>query len=152
MRDPVNILTSAFSALQPGGWLELQDPTMPFLCIDDTMEGTALQEWMRLICTAGEKLGRSWLNSRNYKRWMEDIGFVNINEEHFPWAVSPWPKGKKQKLVALWMQQDFLDGLQGFSLALLTKAFGWTSQQIELFLVDVRKDIKNHHIHAYLDT
>jgi hypothetical protein len=152
MRNPVNILTSAFNALQPGGWLELQDPTMPFLCIDDTMEGTALQEWMRLICAAGEKLGRSWLNSRNYKRWMEDIGFVNLKEEHFPWAVSPWPKGKKQKLVALWMQQDFLDGLQGFSLALLTKAFGWTSTQIEVLLVDVRKDIKNRHIHAYLDT
>lgn len=55
---------------------------------------------------------------------MEDIGFINIKEEHFPWPVSPWPKGKKQKLVALWIQQDFLDGLQGFSLALLTKAFG----------------------------
>jgi hypothetical protein len=83
---------------------------------------------------------------------MEEIGFINIREEHFPWAVSPWPKGKKQKLVAVWMQQDFLDGLQGFSLALLTKAFRWTSAQIEALLIDVRKDIKNRHIHAYLDT
>lgn len=49
MRDQVTILTSAFNALQHGGWLELQDPTMPLLCIDDTMENTALQECMRLI-------------------------------------------------------------------------------------------------------
>jgi hypothetical protein len=74
MRNPVNILTSAFNALQPGGWLELQDPTMPFVCIDDTMEGTALQEWMRLICAAGEKLGRSWLNSRIIKGGWKRLG------------------------------------------------------------------------------
>jgi hypothetical protein len=36
------IMASAFNALQPGGWLEPQDLTMPFLCIDDIMEGTAL--------------------------------------------------------------------------------------------------------------
>ena len=146
------MLTSAFNALNPGGWLELQDPTMPLLCIDDSMEGTALQRWMQSICEAGEALGRSWTNSRNYKRWMEEIGFVDVEERRFPWAVSPWPKGKKEKTVAMWMQQDLLDGLQGLSMGLLTRGLGWSSEKVELLLVDVRKDVKNRRIHAYLET
>jgi len=152
MRDPRVVLRSAFNALEPGGWLELQDPTMPFLSVDDSLEGTAVQKWMNLICTAGVKLGRSWVNSRNYKGWMEDIGFVDVVEIHFPWALNTWPRGKKEKLVALWMQQDLLDGLQGFSMRALVKGLGWSTEEVELLLMDVRKDIHNRQIHAYCDT
>jgi len=151
-RDPSFVLASAFDALEPGGWLEMQDPTMPLLCIDNTMEGTAIQEWMKLMCTAGEILGRCLTNSRNYKRWMEEIGFVDVEEVHFPWAINPWPRGKKEKLVALWMQQDLLDGLHGMSVGLLTRGLGWSTERVELLLVGVRNDIKNRNIHTYIDT
>lgn len=151
-RDPRFVLASAFDALEPGGWFEIQDPTMPLLCIDNTMEGTAIQEWTKLMCAAGEALGKRLTNSKNYKRWMEEIGFVDVEEVHFPWAINPWPRGKKEKLVALWMQQDLLDGLHGMSVGMFTRGLGWTTERVELLLVGVRNDIKNRHIHTYVDT
>lgn len=152
LQDPPAVLRSAFNALSPSGWLELQDPTMPILCIDDSMEGTALQHWMQRICEAGEALGRCWTNSRNYKRWMEEIGFVDVEERRFAWPLNTWPKAKKDKLVATWMQEDLLTGLQGLSMGLLTRGLGWSTQEVESLLVDVRKDVKNRNIHAYLET
>jgi hypothetical protein len=152
MQNPPAVIKSAFESLENGGWLEFQDPTMPVLCIDDSMNGTALQEWMDAICRAGEALGRKWTNSKNYKKWMEEIGFVNVVEKRFSWALNPWPKGKHNKLVAMWMQQDLLDGLQGLSMALLTRGLGWSREQVELLLVEVRKDVLNRGIHAYLET
>lgn len=49
----------------------------------------------------------------------------------------------------MWAQRNLLDGLQGVSLALFTKALGWSTTQLETFLVQVRKDIQNRKIHAY---
>ena len=33
-----------FDSLAPGGYFELQDPTFPMKCGDETFEGTPLQE------------------------------------------------------------------------------------------------------------
>lgn len=39
--------------------------------------------------------------------------------------------------------------LEGFSMAPFTRVLGWTREEVELFLVDVRKEMKNPQIHAY---
>lgn len=37
----------------------------------------------------------------------------------------------------------------GISLAFFTRGLGWTVEELEVFLVKVRKDMKNSQIHAY---
>jgi hypothetical protein len=67
------------------------------------------------------------------------------------WPLNSWPKGRKEKLIALWSQQNLLDGINAMSMAVLTRLLGWTKEEVELLLVYVRKDIRNRHIHAYID-
>jgi trans-aconitate methyltransferase len=112
-KDPSFVVQNAFDCLNPGGVLELQDPQMPVGCIDDTMNNTKLQELSDLLCHSADKLGRSLLNSKNYGKYMEEAGFVDIVEKHFYRPMNTWPKGKKEKLIAMWTQQDLLDGLHG---------------------------------------
>ena len=40
-------------------------------------------------------------------------------------------------------------GLPGFLYKPLIHGLGWTREKTELFLVDVRKAIKDRHVHAY---
>jgi hypothetical protein len=40
--------------------------------------------------------------------------------------------------------------LEGFSLAVFTRVLGWKKEEVETFLVQVRNDMKNPKIHAYL--
>jgi hypothetical protein len=149
--DPYFIVTSAFSNLYPGGYFEMQDPQMPITCIDDTIKGTSIEEWNNSVCLAAEILGQPLTNSRNYGRWMTQAGFVDVVEKHTYWPLNTWPKGKKEKQLGLWTQQNLLDGLNAMSMAMLTRGLGWSPDRVELLLVGVRDDVKNRKIHAYID-
>lgn len=149
--DPAGVITSAYEFLRPGGYFEMQDPQMPILAIDSSITGTALEEWGRLSCLAAERRGRALTNSRHYGRWMAEAGFVDIVEKHFYWPCNSWVKGEKEKLLALWSQQNLMDGIQGMTMRNLTTGLGWSPEQVEMLLVDVRRDLKNKRIHSYID-
>jgi len=42
-------------------------------------------------------------------------------------------------------------GLEAFALAPLTRALGWSAEDVQLFLSDVRKDCANKDIHSVYD-
>jgi hypothetical protein len=54
------------------------------------------------------------------------------------------------KMLGTWYREDLLSGLQGFTVAVLTRALGMSSEEIELLLVGVRNDIKSNKIHIYI--
>jgi hypothetical protein len=80
---------------------------------------------------------------------MEEIGFVDIEEKILPWPINTWPKDTYLKLLGLWFQFDLLEGLNSTT-ALLTRGLGWSTEEVESLLVDVRKDIENRRVHAYV--
>lgn len=50
--------------------------------------------------------------------------------------------------------ENFANALGAVSLAVLTrptseKGLGWSREEVEVFLADVRKDLRNTDIHAY---
>jgi hypothetical protein len=49
----------------------------------------------------------------------------------------------------MWALANFDDGLEGLSLALLTRGLKWKKEEVHTFLVDVRKELRNKDIHAY---
>ena len=49
----------------------------------------------------------------------------------------------------MWNHENIAGGLYGVSVAIFTRGLGWTTEQLELFLVDVRKEMKGTKIHAY---
>jgi hypothetical protein len=149
-KDPGAVIQHAFGALRPGGYFELQDGILPWQAIDDSFEGTALQKWINLAVDGAAKLGRPWTNSKHYKQYMESAGFVDIREHHFQWPLSPWPKGMHHKMLGMWFQQDLLKGLDGISMAVLSRGAGMTREEIQAMLIDVRKELEGRNVHAYM--
>lgn len=49
----------------------------------------------------------------------------------------------------MWTYENLGNGASGLSMALFTRALGWTQQEVELFLVDVRRDMKDRSVHGY---
>lgn len=80
---------------------------------------------------------------------MAEAGFQDIRVSVYKWPSNDWPNDAKFKELGIWQRENMLYGLEGFSLAPLTRAHGWTREEVEVFLVDVRKDIHNRRIHAY---
>jgi hypothetical protein len=80
---------------------------------------------------------------------MEEIGFEDVVEKHFYWPTSMWAKGRYFKQVAMYCQEDFLNGLEALSLRVMG-VLGWSAEETMVFLAGVRQDFKDTSIHAYL--
>ena len=75
---------------------------------------------------------------------------MDVQERRYEWPLGTWAEGKRNKIIGLWYREDMLSGLQGFTVAVLTRAYGMTMEEIELLLVGVREDIKSNRIHVYI--
>lgn len=81
-KEPSIMIRQAFDALEPGGYLELQDAVLPFKFLGTPPTESSLYQWGKLVMEGAAKSGRPWDNVPNYKRWFEEIGFVSICRTH----------------------------------------------------------------------
>lgn len=49
----------------------------------------------------------------------------------------------------IWTLENISTGLHGLSSAVFTRVLGWSNEELEILLSQVRNDIKNTNIHAY---
>ena len=149
--QPRTVIASIFETLAQGGYFELQDICFPCQSPDGTLEGTSLQKWQNLMVEGLRNLGKDFGKVKEYGNYMHDAGFVDIVEKKYTWAIGPWIRGRNQKLQATWWMQNFLDGIHGWSMAIITRGMGWAPQDVEALLVDVRSDVENYrNVHAYV--
>jgi len=136
--------------LNPGGYIELFDVLNPLTTDDDTLpKDSSIFTWNSLLLEASQKLGRPLDSLTKYRDQLAEAGFVGIVENRYKWPINTWPKDARHKHLGAWTLENFNQGLQAVSLMLFTNVLGWSKEEVELLLVDVRKDVKNRHIHAY---
>jgi hypothetical protein len=51
--------------------------------------------------------------------------------------------------IGMWNCENLLSGLHGFTMATFTRVLGWAPEEVEVFVADVRKEMKDTKIHAY---
>ncbi len=102
-----------------------------------------------MVVAGAAKLGRPWTNAQHYKRWMEEAGFEDAVEKQFYWPTSAWAKGIYFKQIAMYWQDDLLNGLEAISLKVMG-VMGWSAEETRVFLEGVRKDVKDTSVHTYL--
>ncbi|MCJ1306422.1 hypothetical protein MMC25_000064 [Agyrium rufum] len=135
---------------KPGGWIEVQEICPPMRCDDGSLgPDDAFMKWSDMVVEASAMVGIDTSSPTRFSSYMEEAGFINVREEKAMWAVGPWPKGKREKAIGQWTQENMLQGVHGISVALFTRRLEMSREAVELFLVDVRKDIKNPKAHVY---
>lgn len=72
-------------------------------------------------------------------RKMQDAGFTSVTERVFHVPIGTWPKNKVLKTVGLYWRTILLDGLQAIALGPLTRGLHWNRDQVEVFLMEVRR-------------
>ncbi|KAI0884172.1 S-adenosyl-L-methionine-dependent methyltransferase [Annulohypoxylon maeteangense] len=147
--DPAAVVRQAFANLAPGGVMEFQDALFPMSYVGDTPVDSALYRWNEMMVEGVTRLGRSWSNVKNYRRYFEEAGFEDIVEKRFYWPTSPWAKGLYFKLVAAYFQEDMLAGIEGMSLKVLG-GLGMSTDEVKGFVEEVKRDFRDTSVHAYL--
>lgn len=117
---------------------------------DDTLpEGNALTRALQLLDEASIKFGRAFAKIPELADLMREVGFEDVRLQRLKWPMNTWPKDKKYKEVGAWCYENFSSGLTAIAMAPLTRAHGWTPEEVEVFLVDVRKVMNDRSVHGY---
>jgi SAM-dependent methyltransferase len=148
--DHKAVYKQAFDNLVPGGYFELQDVCFPFEFIGGPPEDCYMQKWNENVMAALASQGkRRWDVAKNYKQWLEEIGFEDVVEKKFYWPTNPWAKGKYYKALALLFQEDMSAGLEGASLRVLS-LLGWDVPTIKEFVAKAWHDFTDPKVHCYI--
>ncbi|KAH7169999.1 S-adenosyl-L-methionine-dependent methyltransferase [Dactylonectria macrodidyma] len=139
----------AYENLTPGGWLEVTD-ICPLTTDDGSLpQDSAAFRWVTQLLEGTRAVGRPFDGAFKYREQLQTQGFTNITQVIYKWPQNRWPKHPKLKEIGTWNLENITSGLEGLSAAVFTRVLGWTKEELDIFLVDVRKDLKNTAYHTY---
>ena len=146
---PTAFLVPAYSHnirhMKPGGWMELQEiHHYPH----NARTGEAVhpydhpiaQYWTYInegLATLGVDFPAAAGGKLATK--MHAAGFINVTERIFHVPLGTWPKNQVLKTVGLYWRTILNDGVQAIALGPMSRGMGWSREQIEVFLVSVRR-------------
>ncbi|KAB5518858.1 methyltransferase domain-containing protein [Coniochaeta sp. 2T2.1] len=150
LSDLPRFARNCFENLNPGGYIELLEATMLFQAVDGSYEGTAMQRWNGLMLQGVKKIGRDPLPPLKLNALLTEAGFTNVTETRMPIPTSPWPKGKRQKMLGEMEMRNLLEAAHGITMAVFTKALGWKAEDVEVLLEEVREELRGGRVHTYI--
>ncbi|CZT07023.1 uncharacterized protein RAG0_12613 [Rhynchosporium agropyri] len=150
--DPLHVFREAFKALSPGGVIEMQELIFDLRCSDHSLEGSALATWARKVKAAFRSRGIDLTSASRYKNDLETAGFEDIHQKEFIWPIGSWSTDPKLKSLGSRCQANIWDMLFAISIVPLIEHYqpSMSVEEVELLLVQVRKDLQNPDMQAYL--
>lgn len=139
--------------IRPGGWFEMQEVVHYPISINGTMPADhPVAQYWALVTEGLAHLGINFQAAANGRLadQMRDAGFVNVTERVLQIPVGTWAKNRVLKTVGLYWRTILIDGIQAIALGPLTRGCGWTREQVEVFLVEVRKAYCDNTVLAYM--
>ncbi len=108
-----------------------------------------LSYWSEKICEAAELYNRPVPLYTEYRRWLEQAGFVDVKQIVFKSPTNSWPKSKQLKGVSAFQLLAHLDGLEGISMGLMTRGLQWKPEEVKVLLAKIRPELLDRSIHSY---
>ncbi|KAH8673344.1 S-adenosyl-L-methionine-dependent methyltransferase [Xylariales sp. PMI_506] len=141
---PKRMMQQAFDAMKPGGWLEYQDPSIaePSSAVGGNVNGSAFQRllWMMRAGVAAATGGREIEVAPRYRRWMQEVGFVDVQEVRIPCPAGPWAEGDERlKLAGTYMRQNYYDMAE--ATWKMTRSAGLSEAEATQFIADFRAEL-----------
>ncbi|KAB5560045.1 S-adenosyl-L-methionine-dependent methyltransferase [Coniochaeta sp. 2T2.1] len=142
IKDWPRLLRRSREHLRPGGWAELQEVHhFPTSANGSLAPDHPVAQYWSLINQGLTSLGIDFQATSHGRLadMMRECGYVNVTHKVFHVPIGTWPKNKVLKAVGLYWRTILLDGIQAIALGPLTRGCGWAREDVELFLVQVRK-------------
>lgn len=168
-------MRQAFEHTKPGGWAEFQDFDTTYYSEDGSLkEEHSSFKWITTLLEGVRSFGRDPCPGLKLEGLMKDAGFEGVQHEKFRMPIGPWAKDKHlvclapesadskasarskqlmqdQKTIGAWNLVQIEHGIEGFTLRLFTQILGWKSEEVQVLLANVRKDLRDPRIHAQFD-
>ncbi|TIC90065.1 putative methyltransferase tdiE [Colletotrichum higginsianum] len=142
--------TQAYKGLVPGGYIELFEGHARTQSDDGSLTPAhAFWQWCDKLDECCKILGRPFVHVPDLVPILKEVGFVDVTIVPFKWPIGPWAKDPYYKELGEWALANAFDGLEAWTMAAFTRALDWTSAEVQVFLIQVRKDLRDMSIHHY---
>lgn len=113
------------SHLDAGGYIEHTEYHPDTKSDDGSItEGNPWDVCNKLVEQCGEGFGKTLKIQEKMRDLMEEAGFVDIVERKYKWPIGPWGATPKLKDIGRWNMAHWMEGMEGWTLALLTRILG----------------------------
>ncbi|KAL2811980.1 S-adenosyl-L-methionine-dependent methyltransferase [Aspergillus granulosus] len=143
------LYSQAYAHIKPGGYIEQVEQSVVPKSEDKTTDGTIFEEWGKVSLQAGDAFGKSLRIVDESRDRMIKAGFVDVVEHRFRVPVGGWPSDPRLKQLGLYNRLQWVEGIEGWTMFLLTTVLGWTREEVEVYLARMRKGLQDPSIHAY---
>lgn len=123
---------------------------IPMRSVDNTYINSATEKWQVLTMQGAANLGRDLTQAKNYRRYMEQAGFVDIVEKHYQWPLGPWAKDRRLKAIGVLFREDMERVADNWSAKLLIEGMGMNDNDVSWLLGNVKREWKLGKLHAYV--
>ncbi|RMJ24968.1 Methyltransferase [Aspergillus sp. HF37] len=150
VQDYHKLFESTLQNLNNGGWAEFVDFAIQIFSDDDSLDKAPyFVDLINLLDESSTKFGKRLNVAHEYKQWMIDAGFKNVQQEVYKIPMNPWAKNAKMKELGRFQQVNMLDAIESYSLALFTRVLGWSPEEVQVFLAGVRRELVDRSLHIY---
>ena len=101
------------------------------------------------MCEACDGWGKPVPEHNQYKKWFEEVGFVDVQELFFKIPINAWPKNKQLKEIGKFQLLNYYEHCEGLSIALFTRILKWQPAEVQVLMAKLRAELKDRNIHSY---
>jgi precorrin-6B methylase 2 len=134
--DWPGLLAQVMAALRPGGCLEVTE-----IVVSMQPPGEVGVEYEHLLSEAFEKAGRKWRVAEGMHEMLVAAGFTGVTERRGRMPVGTWPVLPAMKELGSMWREIVTDGLEGEAMAALTRYLGWTREEVEVLVGNLRSEV-----------
>lgn len=142
------LYAQCLAALKPGAWLEH---------LEFSVETSAPKNSTRYSDQILTAFSQSVLNAGDTKTHMSfdvvhsmfptlsapELGFAEVHTRSFVWPIGPWPKDPYLKDLGRWGERNWVDGIEGWVMALYTRLLGWSCEEVKAFVRDFQDVVRD---------
>ncbi|KAH7142157.1 S-adenosyl-L-methionine-dependent methyltransferase [Dactylonectria macrodidyma] len=148
------LFNEAYRTCKPGGWVQSCEIDPPFYSDDGTVDDeNAIQTWNTLVREGGKKFGRTFcvVEEGLQVPSLQAAGFVDIQQANYKVPVGGWAKDPSLQEVGQFLRSTMENDIEGYTLLLWHQVMGWPKDEYQVFLMGMRKALKNMRIHGYMN-
>lgn len=110
-----------------------------------------LNKWYSYLIQATSQTAKPLSYQHNTRQLLQQAGFTDISEQVIQAPYRAWSVDPVQIDIGNFNQTalDLCYGLEALSLGPFSRVFNWTRLEIEAFMAEVRREIRNRELHAY---
>jgi SAM-dependent methyltransferase len=151
IKDWTALFKQAYRCVTPGGWVQSAEADVEFRCDDGTVDlEPNLKVFKKIFEEGGKLINTPFFVYDMQVKGFEEAGFEEIHTVDYKIPVGDWPKDPKLREVGKYVRACLENDLEGYTLMMWKDVLQWPKDEYQMFLLSLRKAIKNPKIHSYM--